>query len=268
VAAEPEPLAEPEPSAEPEPGLSEPVSARDLLWRDAAAELAPAKSLARMDERARQVVTGVGLVGTLLTGLGVVAGTQVNTSALTRGLALAAVCAATLAVLIALAMLLVRFPRRVAIGDLAEVESSYLRQFQRGYGVVAAGLVLLVAVVLAGITAITVLVNGSSSEPTVAAQVTGVGDEAKLSVRVRIPGMAAGQLVRTEVVGVSGASRTTLAQAADPADADGVGTSTMDVPKIAGYSRIEVIAVAVKHRCIATVDLTGGSGWTVTCDGG
>jgi hypothetical protein len=230
--------------------------------------LAPAKSLARVDERARQVVTGVGLVGTLLTGLGLVAGTQINASALTRGLAITAVCAAVVAVLLALGTLLVRFPRQFATGDLAQVEVWYRSQFRRAWGVVAAGLILLVALVLAGITVITVLGNGSSPEPTVAAQVTGVGDDAKLSVRVRFPGMATGQVLRTQVVGVSGASRVVLAQAADAVDVDGVAASTIDVPKVAGYSRIEVTTAVAQRRCVAAVDVGTGSGWAVTCTGG
>src|SRR4051794_38295307 len=96
----------------PDPGTasaSQPVSARDRLWVGAAAELTPAKSLARMDERAKQVVANVSLVGTVLAGLGLVASGKLDRSTPGWVVAVAAVCVALVAVVLALASTLLRF---------------------------------------------------------------------------------------------------------------------------------------------------------------
>jgi hypothetical protein len=153
-------------SQSPDPvGVSEPVSAADRMWRAAAAELTPARSLARIDAHARQVVGTVSVVGTLLTGLGLVAGDQVATSAVARWLAVAAVAAAVAAVVVAWSCQLLRLVARFTPGNLVEVQAWYRRQFRRAYGVWAAGVLLLVAIVVAAAAALVVLATGPT--PTV-----------------------------------------------------------------------------------------------------
>src|SRR6266516_1894615 len=137
---------------QPATAVGEAVSREDLTWREAAAELAPAKSLARGEDGAKQLFSTVSLVGTLLAGLGLVAGDQLTDpgAGVARGLGMAAAGAAVVAVVLAVGWSLLRISRGVAPGNLVAVRDWYGRQFRRAYLVVAAGVLLLVAVVLAG----------------------------------------------------------------------------------------------------------------------
>jgi amino acid permease len=114
-----------------------------------------------VDAHARQVVGTVSVVGTLLTSLGLVADEQVEQSAVARWL----VAAAVAAVVVAWACQLLRLASRFTPGNLVDVERWYRRQFRRAYGVWAAGLLLLVAIVVAGAAALVVLATGPT--PTV-----------------------------------------------------------------------------------------------------
>jgi hypothetical protein len=141
-------------------GKSETVSADDRLWRDATAELTPARSLARIDDHAKQVLGTISVVGTLLTGLGLIAGTRLEHSTVGRWLAIAAVGAAALAVVVAWWYQLLRLTAGFRPGNLIDVKHWYEQQFRRAYGVWAAGVLLLVAIVLAATGAMVVLAAG------------------------------------------------------------------------------------------------------------
>jgi hypothetical protein len=141
-------------------GQAEPVSAEDRLWREVAADLRPMKSLARVDDHAKQVLGTVSVVGTLLTGLGLLAGERLEHSALARGLAVGAVAAAVLAVVVAWWCQLLRITAGFNPGNLIEVKEWYERQFRRAYGIWIAGALLLMAIVLAGAAAMVALIVG------------------------------------------------------------------------------------------------------------
>jgi hypothetical protein len=130
-------------------GASEPVTAEDRIWQAAAAELTPARSLARIDDHAKQILTTISLVGTLLTGLGIIAGTRLQHSTPARILAIAAVATAALAVVIAWWCQLLRIRTRFHSHNLIEVKDWYHQQFRRADGVWAAGALLLAAILLA-----------------------------------------------------------------------------------------------------------------------
>src|SRR5664279_6193822 len=135
------------------------VTASDRFWRAAAADLAPDKSLARINDKAKQVVTSVTLVGTLLAGFGLIAPGTLPLPPLARGLAVAAVITAVVAIALALVSLLLRFTPAIRPGNVVEVESWYRSQFHRASLVVAAGWALIAALVFAAAAATLTLLN-------------------------------------------------------------------------------------------------------------
>jgi hypothetical protein len=141
-------------------GGTEPVSSADRLWREVAAELRPVRSLARLDAHAKQVLGTVSVVGSLLTGLGLLAGERLEQSPVARGLAVGAVAAAVLAVVVAWWCQLLRINAGIAPGDLIEVREWFERQFRRAYGIWVAGVLILLAIVLAGAAAMAALIAG------------------------------------------------------------------------------------------------------------
>ncbi|MER7273181.1 hypothetical protein ABT369_01865 [Dactylosporangium sp. NPDC000244] len=235
---------------------STPVSAGDRLWLAAAEELTPARSLARIDERAKQVVTSVSLVGTLVTGAGLVAGTRYDQGGWGRGLAIAAVGAAVLAVVTALGLLLMRPPRLgVALQDVAEVRRIYLGQFQRAYVAVAAGALLLLALLLAGAAAVVVLAGGPrAAGPELSVTVTGTGADTRVAVRAELHEVAAGATVRAEVTGVpSAGARVVLGRQVIVTRGAGPVTLVLDAVPAGGYAAVEVLVAAPGRTCTATI---------------
>ena len=243
------------------------MSAADRLWRSAAAELQPAKSLARIDDKAKQVVSSVGLVGSVVTGFGLVAIGRLDSSTLARGLAVAAVCLALLAVLLALGSQLLRVTRGLTPGNLVEVQIWYRRQFRWAYLVIPAGLLVIVAVLLAGAAAVLVLTAGPDApQPGVAVQLTGSGRSAAATLRVEATGLPAGQALQVQVVGVeANGTRTVLARAVVLAGATGAASSTVEVPRAGAYSTVESTVEAPHWRCTATVTPAATTPTTLTC---
>jgi hypothetical protein len=260
-------VSRPDPGASrPGVGVGAPVTDRVRVWREAAGELTPAKSLARVDEKARQVATQVGLVGTLLTGLGLLGADRLDVSPLVRWLALAAVCAAVAAVVLSIGALLLQFRPALATGDLAEVERWYRGQFRRAYAVVAAGVLVLVAVILAGWAALAALADEPDPEPpadpVVSIRVTG-GD---VAVEVRATGRERGETLTVAVLdqGLPGSVPVPLARVATQAGADGVAAATIG-PVPLGETRVEVRVTAGDSRCTAAVIPNDPAPPTVTC---
>lgn len=123
----------------------------DLMWEKAAAEVTPEKTLARVTENARFVVSTVGVVGVLLGGLGFLAASAVQQNWLLLAGAFATSVLAAIAVTIALFTLIAR-NKQVAVGNLDEVEAWYLGEIDRRRGSAAASMFLfLAAVVAAGV---------------------------------------------------------------------------------------------------------------------
>src|SRR6266700_3974148 len=202
---------------QPATAVGEAVGREDLTWREAAAELAPAKSLARVEDRAKQVVSTVSLVGTLLAGLGLVAGDQLTDPG--SGLA-----------------------RRLGL-------------------VVAAGVLLLVAVVVAGIAGMLAITvgPGRADQPVLSLAVTGSeagsgtgsGVDLEANAAVRVHGVLAGRLVRVEVVGMGaqGQGSIVLARAVTSADGDGTASVSLDAVKLAGVQLVELVAHLPGRTC-------------------
>ncbi|NES12512.1 MULTISPECIES: hypothetical protein [Micromonospora] len=237
--------------ARPAPAVGVPASRGDLLWEEAAAELVPAKSLARIDERARRAVTAISLVGTLVTGLGLVAGGQVAGSRSAKVLGVAAVVAAVAAVVLALGALLLRLPRhRVALGNLAEVEGWYRREFGRAWGVVAAGCLTMIAVLLAGTASVVALTDRSGDAPTLSLRLTGTGTEAVLTARVGMTGVDPDAVLRTELTGVrADGSRVSLARESALVGPTRTVTVSLTARPVVDYPTLNVEAVTPEWHC-------------------
>jgi hypothetical protein len=240
------------------------VSADDRLWQAGTAESGPATSLARVDDRVRQVVTSVSLVGSLIVGVGLVASGRVDRSSPARVLAVASVCVALVAVVLGLGLLLLRaIPVRPSPSP-AKVPAWHRRQYRWAYGGIVSGVLLLLAVLLGGASAVVVLVGGPGAEPTtpdstMSVQLVGSGAEARLTVRADFTGVAAGQVLHIEVVGQDpSGSQTLLARGVAAAGRSGVVSATVEVARLGElYRSVQVSAAVAAQRCTATL-IPGG----------
>jgi len=132
-----------------------PPTPADQAWADLAARLTPAASLDRIDTTTSRAITTITILGTLLTGLGTLTATQLTRHTAARDLAAAAVITATLAVACALTLTITR---HLNPANLTEVQAWYHRQFTtRARTTQAATILLILAALLTGATAITTL---------------------------------------------------------------------------------------------------------------
>jgi hypothetical protein len=175
----------------------------DEVWRAARSELTPQKSLARITANARATVATTALVGTLLTGLGLVSGQTLLTGGLARWAALGAAAAALASVLTGLVYLAQRL-RDVNPRDLGAVERWYVDQFRRARLAVAASWLLVPAVVLAGVAVVATLLPGGTAEPALGLRVAGSGAARTLDADVTVSGQPLAAVVRVRLLGIGG----------------------------------------------------------------
>jgi hypothetical protein len=163
---DPASAAGPPPALAPHPVRS--VTAADKAWADLAAQLTPAASMARVDTVTARSVTTITVIGVLLTGLGALGADQLaKDSGAATGLAVAAVIVASLAVACALAAQVLTITRRLNPANLEQVRAWYHRQFTvRARATQAATLLLVLAALLAGATAATVLLTAPAQAST------------------------------------------------------------------------------------------------------
>jgi hypothetical protein len=177
----------------------------DLMWERAANELAPEKTLQRVTDNARFVVTTVGVVGVLLGALGLVTASVLQGEwwLLAAGFATSAL--AGIAVCIALFTLVAR-NKKVAPANLTEVEQWFTAEIERKRGAAAASGALFAAAVVALATTVAagVVAVDSARSPAIDAelsltatanhdgnwtahlvgQITGLNDDATIVIRV------------------------------------------------------------------------------------
>lgn len=160
-------------------------SAKALLLREVADELAPAKTLGRLAERSRSTVPAVGVVASVLAAVGVLGVDRLPHDGPARPLATAAVVASVLALLLALTHLQVRTDQ-LRRRNLAEVEQWLDRELRRAGLVVGATRLLLFGCVLAAAAAAAAVLTGGPTAA-VALQLTGTRDTA-VAVQVAVTG--------------------------------------------------------------------------------
>ena len=226
-------------------------------WIALAQELAPAKSLQRLDAATARVVSTVSIVATLLTGLGLVAAGLVNLSDFARTLAVVTVVLAFLAVLLALAAQIVTVTR-VNANDLLDVRRWYRRRVRwRGPLARWATVVLVGAAFCAGWAAVLTLLAGPQP-PTLAVTRTA----GTVTVDVTFRGLDAGQ-VATATVKVDNAL---VASTAFGPGADGTATRTIAAEQVPTTGVVMVEAQGRGARCTATLE--PGTAAEVRCPSG
>lgn len=233
-----------------------PATRADEAWVNLAAELTPAKSLARVDAATARTVTTVTIIGVLLTGLGILSAGQLSQNGPAQGLATAAVITAALAVASALIAQVLTVTRQVNPANLIEVKAWYRRQFNsRAYPTQAATVLLLLAALLAGAAATARLLTHPAAPPAIditqdlapASTVTPASVHATVTVRVTFPGLAPSQLASVTVT-TSGTNRLLGSAAATPGP-DGTAVTTLTVSNLTPSQTLFITAAAGDQRC-------------------
>jgi hypothetical protein len=231
------------------------TSRSDQAWADLAAELTPAKSLARVDTVTARAVTTVTFIGVLLTGLGAFSAGLAAHTGPARGLAMAAVITAALAVASALTAQVLTITRRLNTANLAEVRAWYQRQFDtRAYPTRAATILLLLAALLTGASATASLATSPSTAPAIDATQTvepgSAGNETTITVQVTFHGLAPGQAA-TVTITTPGTARV-LGSAVTTPPPDGTAVTTMTLNHLAGAMPIIIVTRTARQLCRAT----------------
>jgi hypothetical protein len=190
------------PVAAPAVGYGVAPDPADEQWQTAAEGLTPQESLSRINANARATVGAVTLIGTLLTGLGLLSAQALPTEGPTRGFALAAAAAAGLSVLLALLYLALRL-ERLNVADIEQIKGWYKRQFRRARLAVLASWLLILAVVLAAVTAVLGLAPVGRPEPALGLRMIGIADKRTVTADVAVSGLHPGALVVVRVVGLA-----------------------------------------------------------------
>lgn len=228
----------------------------DSYWEAAAEALSPEKSLARIDDKAKQLVGGVGLVGALLGGGGLVASQGLVADEAARRLAVASSVLAFVAVTVALGASLLRFDRSVPHRDLKAVRAWYERQFRRAQLVVVAGVLLLIGVALAAATAIVHLASPPRHDPSLMLTAARLGDEIAISTKVDAPNLEPGSLL--SVVLVANPGRTILARGVAQADDKGEASVSLEAKATRGVE-VELVSETGRRRCVLRLGETAAT---------
>jgi hypothetical protein len=233
-------------------------SAADKRWQALADELAPAKSLQRLDAAGARVVATVSVVASVLTGLGLLAAGLANLPTAGRVLAVVAAVLAVAALVAALRGQAVTIAHDLNPNNRPELEAWFAEQFRRRARLArwANGL-LVVAVGCAGLAAVMSLVVGGNEAPTLA--VTRTADAVTVDLTFR--GLDPDQ-VATATVTVDGQ---VVALAAFGPGVDGTATRTLSATKVPVRGAVVVEAQGGGSTCTAT--LTPGAPPTATCPG-
>jgi hypothetical protein len=220
---------------------STPPSEDAKLWEAASSELTPDKSVTRINDSARFLIGNVTLLGTLLTGIGLLSANQ-NPLLVNRKLVTAVVILATLAVALAFSSTILQ-TRNVRLFNLNEVEEWYKRHLRYARRVQVAGVLLGVAVILAGLAAVSVLAKSPDAHPVMSMRYS--RSEAKqlnlaASVQVRPPNPR--DMVTVEITG-SGPGRKPIVLLRDVSTPDTTGLVSFktEIAKLAGYSSFSMM---------------------------
>lgn len=220
-------------------------------WVEAARELHPAKSLARVMGTTRGVLSSVSLVGIALTSLGIV-GTAAFAAhpALMVG-ALGAAVLALAACMLALSYAAGR-PEKLNTQNLDRVEEWYGRQFRRVWRVTLACWLLIVAVGLGAVVGVAAVVVSNPKAPmlTLSEQVS--SGSRTLAFEVSATGQVAGSQVSVVVTDSTGRS---LFSASGLVDGSGNLVLKGTAPNVPDAPEYRLAAEVAGHSSMVT--LTG-----------
>jgi hypothetical protein len=239
---------------------AQPLTARRRALIALADELTPAKSLVRLDAATARVVTTVSVVGTLLTGFGLLAAGLPTLGGAARAFAVVSMVFAFFAVLSALTAQILTITRSLNTNNLKDVERWYQRRFQtRAPLTRAAGVLLVVAVAAAGVAAVLAIARSDPDRASMA--VSRAGEAAApspsgsasaepvdtVTVDVTFRGLEGGQVATVTVT----VDDRVVARAAVAPTQDGVATRTLSVEKVPATATVTVDATAGDAGCTA-----------------
>jgi hypothetical protein len=216
------------------------TSQEDQKWFDAAREVTPQRSLETAERLANFVFANIAVVGTLITGFGLVVDPvsladtpHVKSIPLPVVLASLSLVSAVVAMTPALT--------RINPAQVDQVRRWYTRQIlRRGIATICA--MLLFAAALISITV--AVATAHATDPRISAAWSGVGKNATLSLKVAVAGMPTSARCVSHAYGVkpSGA-QTSLLSATTKADAAGDLALKITVDEVGAYERIELSSV-------------------------
>jgi hypothetical protein len=230
-------------TVEPDVGWGEEPTPADLRMTAAGAELTGTSALVRVAGNARATVGTVTVVGTVLTGLGLVTVQELRLDPLASNLALVAAGAGFASVVLGLVYLALRL-EKLNVNDVLAVEHWYRDQMRRVKLVVVASWLLIVALVLAGAAAaVTILGQPRAAEPALSLRLSGSGEDRVLGADVSFANLEPGEVVTTRVVGVESGScaEEVLLQATSRADRTGAATATGTVEKLGCHETFQLV---------------------------
>jgi hypothetical protein len=222
------------------------------MWRDAQADLAPAKSIARINDNAKFLAGSVTLVGSIFTSVGLISIDRFRVNGVAAALGGIAALLATLAVLVAIGSLVLRV-RSIQIANLADVRSWYMSQLHKGIVLAGAGWVLVASIVLGACATFIVLVTPPN--PSLSLQLSGQGSTSTLSAKTSLQGLTPGTRVETQVAGEnSGSSPVPLAISVTTADVNGKADVSIDLPQPGDYAAFK-LSVVVRGSPSASLEI-------------
>jgi hypothetical protein len=257
----------------PSPPVAPEPDPRVLAWQALAEELTPAKSLARVDAAANRVLTSVTVVGTVLTGLGLLAAGRPTRNAVAGGLSLAAVMAAVLAVACALTAQVLTIRRGLNTNNLVAVRAWHHDQFRRrAYPARAASVLLTVAILLAGGAATAEFVGSERAGVSLAISSThppsGAASDAgpvALTVEATFRGLAEDTTATILVTMAGSEGVIVLARAALTPGTDGTASRTLTVGSVPGDAVVVATATGGQRRCRGGLDVAATAPPVVRC---
>ena len=208
-----------------------PVESGDV-WAATASEFTPEKSLARIAEKARFTVATVSLVGTVLTGLGLVSAERLSDSLWSRWCTIAAVALAAASVVLALSYLTLRV-RALNPYNLLDVETFVTEEFRRSRRVVVATWLLVAALVVAAVGAVLVLAVPAQPVAAATLSTSGAGVERSIQGAVRVSELREQDPVVVTLTLGKGPQRVLFRSTSIPTDR---GTVQVDVPSQPGIT--------------------------------
>jgi hypothetical protein len=228
-----------------------PPTLEDKYWLEMAKELKPEKTLERLDAHAKFLFANVGIVGTVLTGLGVFGA---SVPFLENRLILVPIFLACLSLVFAMLGITPRV-ERVHLQDVESIRQYYGRLIQwRGRGVQYAGILFAMSLFSAGL----VLVSPAEPrvlEPTLSLRVSGTGDKTVLTGSVEVANIPIGGVAETEIIGVQQTKQrskeTILFKDVSRATKTGKVTLSLELDRLGLYKRFLMTSrVKVKDQVL------------------
>jgi hypothetical protein len=226
-------------------GWGEEPTPADLRAAAVTADLTGTSALLRIAGNARATVGTVTVVGTVLSGLGLLTLQQLQVDDLTWKLALGAAAAGVASVISGLLYLALRL-ERLNVDDVLAVDRWYRRQMNRVWLVVAASWLLIGALVLAcAAAAQSVLGTPRAAQPALSLQLSGTGEDRALGAEVSVANLDPGEVVTTRVVGVGAGScaEDVLLQGSSRADRSGTASAAGTVEKLGCHETFQLVVL-------------------------